>query len=764
MEAIELRIDSELEAGRAAELVPELEELVAEYPAREHLHAQVMLALHRAGRPEDAVAAYDRARSALLEELGLEPSSRLVELEAAILRRDPALLQEPAEIRARRHLPAQPTDLVGREREISEIVNLLAGGRRLVTLTGAGGIGKTRLALAAAEQLAAHYDDGVWFVDVSVVSDPTLVPSAVAQALGIVESPEQPIAAAVEEYVAEKRLLLVVDNFEQVGDAAPALSGLLRRAPQLALAVTSRVPLRLFEEEEYEVPPLDEASAVQLFAERARAVSRSFELNKGNARDIADVCVSLGGLPLAIELASATVRELAPAELRERLESSLDFLVGGPIDSPARQQTMRATIEWSYGLLGHVEQQHLAPLAVFSGGWSAEAASEVCGTTSETLGSLREKGMIFSVGERYGMLTPIREFAREALTSSEAELLAQRHAAYFTRLASGFDDRVRQHGFEPDNLHRFREDYENVRAALRWAHAAGETELFPRLAASFGIYSYVIGPYGEAREWLEIALAEPPEDAVLHGMVARSLGMVSAQQGDYHALGAAAERAVALFRSAGDTELEAKALNNAAIAALHRGDNDRARELAMQCRERTRALDDEHLQARMEHYVLNMLGGIELLEGRPREAERWWTECVVLCDRLREREGAATALMNLGLAALSEDRLADATARFGEGLRLADELQKVLTTANCVVGLAGVAAHAGEAARAGRLLGVTQRLMDDSGAVLEPYLAALFDETQATVRAELGEEGAGEVFALGRGDGPEAAVVYALEG
>ena len=266
-----------------------------------------------------------------------------------------------------------------------------------------------------------------------------------------------------------------------------------------------------------------------------------------------------GGLPLAIELASATMRELSPAALRERLESSLDFLVGGPIDSPARQQTMRATIEWSYGLLGQVEQQHLAPLAVFSGGWSAEAARKVCGTTSETLGSLREKGMIFSVGERYGMLTPIREFAREALTSSEAESLARRHAAYFTTFASEFDNRVRQHGFEPDNLHRFRGDYENVRAALRWAHAAGETELFPRLAASFGVYSYVIGPYGEAREWLEIALAEPPEDAVLHGMVARSLGMVSAQQGDYHALGAAAERAVALFRSAGETELEAKA-------------------------------------------------------------------------------------------------------------------------------------------------------------------------------------------------------------
>ena len=447
------------------------------------------------------------------------------------------------------------------------------------TLTGAGGIGKTRLALAAAEQLAAHYDDGVWFVDVSVVSHPTLVPSAVAQALGIVESQEQPIAAAVEEYVAEKRLLLVVDNFEQVGDAAPALSGLLRRAPQLALAVTSRVPLRLFEEEEYEVPPLDEALAVQLFAERARAVSRSFELNKGNARDIADVCVSLGGLPLAIELASATVRELAPAELRERLESSLDFLVGGPIDSPARQQTMRATIEWSYALLGHVEQQHLAPLAVFSGGWSAEAASEVCGTTSETLGSLREKGMIFSVGERYGMLTPIREFVREALTSSEAESLANgmrrtsRGRIGVRRSRPAARVRTRQLAPVPGGLREC-----PGRAALG---ARGRRDRALPPACGFLRHLQLCdravrrGP-GVAGDRARGASGgrSPPRDGGAqsrHGV--RPAGRLSRP-------GAAAERAVALFRTRATPSSRRRPSTTQRSPPFTLGENDRARELS----------------------------------------------------------------------------------------------------------------------------------------------------------------------------------------
>ena len=777
VEAIELWVESELEAGRAGELVGELEALVAEYPARESLHADLMLALHRAGRTDDALEAYQRARDSLLDELGLEPSAHLLELEAAILRRDPALLPERPELRARLHLPAQPNELIGRERAVDDVVEVFAGrASRLVTLTGAGGIGKTRLALAVAERLALDFEDGVWFVDLSAVSDPSLVLPAVAQTLGVAESQERPSQVAVEEHLADKHVLLVLDNFEQVSDAAPSVSNLIRQTSRVAVLVTSRVPLHLFGEEEYEVPTLSvpdrtagtspsalgEAEAVRLFVARARAVFGEFELDEGNAREIADVCIALGGLPLAIELAGATAKDLTPSELRDRLETSLDFLVGGPVDSPARQQTMRATIEWSCGLLGPDEQRQFAPLAVFSGGWTAEAALEVCGTTTATLSSLREKGMVYSAGGRFGMLTPIREFALETMTSDEARALARKHAEYFADRAEIIESRVSDHGLDLEYLNQFGREQANFWAALRSAHAAGEKELFARLAAAIGPYSYVRGHYREARHWLEIAFADPPEDPAIHGRVARGLGMVSSHQGDYARTAAVYARGVELFRSIGDTEMEAKLLYNTAAETIRLGDYERGQQLLMECRERARTIDDERKQARLEQFVVNALGVVHFMEDRPREAESWFAECLAICERLREREGAATALMNLGIVALQLDRLDDAAARLREGLRLAAELQKLQTIANCVVGLAGVAVQVGEPTRAGRLLGIVQRLLDESGAQLEPYHARLFDETLTAIQADAGAE-AEEAFALGRRSERDDAVAYALE-
>jgi DNA-binding SARP family transcriptional activator len=409
MAAIELRIASKLEAGQSAELVPELEPLIAEHPAREQLHAYLMLALYRAGRKTDAQEAYRRAEEALLNELGIAPSTRLAELAAAIRRDDPALVLEPPELRARRHLPAQPNQFIGREREVDEILELVvARGQRLLTLTGTGGIGKTRLAIAAAERLASHFEDGVWFVDLSALSDPGDVSRAVAQALGVVESHEGPLQTVLESHLAEKELLLVVDNFEHLTEAAPLLAALLEEARRLTLLVTSRVSLQLAREEEYNVQPLalpDPATAavpgslatfesVRLFVARGRAASRRFELGEQNAGDVAEICVSLDGLPLAIELAGAALRRFSPSELRAELTRSLRVLVGGPVDAPARQQTVRATIEWSYRLLEPAEQELLARLSIFAGGWTPEAAREVCGADERALVSLRAQGLV----------------------------------------------------------------------------------------------------------------------------------------------------------------------------------------------------------------------------------------------------------------------------------------------------------------------------------------------------------------------------------
>jgi predicted ATPase/DNA-binding SARP family transcriptional activator len=763
--AIELRIGAELAARRDAELIPELEHLIAEHPAREELHAQVMLALYRAGRQANALDAYQRARQALVNELGLEPSPRLKELEAAVRRRDPALTSESPEIRARLHVPAQPNEFIGRKREVQEVVELItARGLRLVTLTGTGGIGKTRLALAAAERLVAQFEDGVWFADLSALADPALVVPAVAQVFGVVESPDRSVDAALQGHLAEKEVLLVVDNFEHVIAAAPALSPLLRAAPRLTVLVTSRSPLGLELEHEYAVSPLavpdptlredllalGEFEAVRLLLARARAAARRFELTRANGREIAQICAFLDGIPLAIELAGATLKDFSPSELRERLEASLGVLASGPVDVPARQQTIRATIEWSLELLGEPVQKLFECLAVFTGGWTAEAAREVCEASPEGLTTLREQGLIRSDGERFSMLTPIREFALERMTPDEGRTIRRNHAEYFARVAESAQARALLHGRDSEYLDTCARDYENFRAAVQVARESGDTDRFARLAAALGEYCYVRGPYAEVRQWLEAALADPPEDVRLHALVARSLGMVSLEQRDYTRSLTGHERAASLFRSLDDRGMEARSLVSCGVAAMTLDDHGRARELLSEGRERARGLVDARRRLRIEQLAVNELGYLEYLEGRRAEAERWFAECLTICERINDTEGAANALLNLGLVALDLDRLPDAAARFRKGLRLADQLQRPQTTADCILGLAAVRAFDGNLKRSGLLLGAADSMFEDSGVELSALEHTIRDETVARIHAGLGEKATEEALALGR--------------
>ena len=373
-------------------MLPELERLIVDEPYRERFRAQYVLALYRAGRQKDALEAYRRAREVFVEELGVDPSPELQDLERRILRHDPSLKAPELPDQARVELPTPPTPLLGRRLEVAAVTALLRRDDvRLVTLTGPGGTGKTRLALAAAEELGPELRDGAVFVDLAAVRDPQLLAAAIAHTLGVAESSSS-LDEAVGEFLREKRLLLVLDNLEQLLPDVELVAQLLAAAPRLLVLGTSRSPLRLAGEHAYPVPPLPlpatarDASfeelaaneAVALFVARARAADPAFELNDENARAVADVCGRLDGLPLAIELAAARAKLLHPSSIGGRLDQALELLTGGARDLPARQRTLRSTLEWSYDLLGEDDRMVFARLSVFSGGWTLAAAEAVC--------------------------------------------------------------------------------------------------------------------------------------------------------------------------------------------------------------------------------------------------------------------------------------------------------------------------------------------------------------------------------------------------
>jgi predicted ATPase/class 3 adenylate cyclase len=470
----------------------------------------------------------------------------------------------------RMNLPAQPTALIGREREILEVVRLLRQTDiRLVTLTGPGGTGKTRLALQAAAELLDEFADGVYFVDLAPISNPDLVATAIAQTLSVKESGGRPLIEDLKAYLRERQLLLLLDNFEQILNAATVVATLRAAAPKLTLLITSRTVLHLSGEYEYAVSPLalpDRArlppiegltqyAAVQLFITRAQAAQAGFGVNNATAPAIAEICYRLDGLPLAIELAAARSK-LFPAEdlLARLIKSGLATLTGGPRDLPARQQTLRATIAWSYDLLGAAEQRLFARLGVFAGGWTLEAAEVVCGD-KETSGqadqqidqtqanslppsllvplpvldgltALLDQSLVRQVeitGEpRFTMLETIREYALERLVESgQAELLREQHARYFAELARRAEPEL--HGPSADTwLNRLATERDNLRAVLEWDRTAASdnsVEMAARLAGSLWQYWELRGYSSENRQLLAGILARTPSTTAVQRAV-----------------------------------------------------------------------------------------------------------------------------------------------------------------------------------------------------------------------------------------------------
>jgi predicted ATPase/DNA-binding SARP family transcriptional activator len=959
--ALGLRVEADLGLGLAAEVVPELEALVREHPLREGLRELLILALYRAGRQADALAAYQDARAALVDELGLDPGEALQGLEKAILLHDPSLdlsaagpmdlptgtvtflftdLEGSTELLARlgrdeygvlldehrrllraafanaggrevdtqgdalfvafpsaagaieaaarvqretaetplavrigihtgepsvgptgyvgldvpraaricsaghggqvlisqstrelvenelpdgialrdlgehrlrdlerpqrlsqlvieglpnefsalrtlenrpTNLPVQPTPLIGREREVAAIVERLRREDvRLLTLTGPGGTGKIRLGLQAAAELVEDFPQGVFFVALAPLDDPELVLPTIAQTLGLRESGTVPLSESLGHFLAEKRLLLLLDNLEHLVESAPALADLLAVGPLLKMLVTSRIPAHLSGEHEFQVQPLDlpdpahlpdvsslsQYEAVALFIERARAVKADFAVTNENAPTVTEICVRLDGLPLAIELAAARVKLLTPQALLTRLEQSLDLLTGGLRDRPARQQTLRATIDWSYHLLGPDEQMLFARLAVFASGCTLPAAEAVCvgETLLAGLPTLVDNNMLRQEeqpdGEpRFSMLETIRAYALERLAvGGDTNEIRRRHAEYFLTVA----EQIRSDWHRGEmKLLLLERDHDNFRAALTELVARDEGESLVRLV--WGLLGFWLhgGHLREGERWSEEAVLIAAGLSASHQ--ARALycaGELAWHRQDLQHASEIARKGLAACRAADDPELEAWTLRELAVIAQLRGDLDEAHSLYEQAAEIFRDLGDRlglqvviHNQALWGMQRGDYAGARALLE-----------ESLALSRELGSELNAANASRDLGVLALHERRYDDSAVFFVEALEIALRRGWRSAVAVSLRGLAASVAVRGDLESAARLLGASETLEEQIGEAMHtlPHARSAFEEAVAPVVDGADEPDIAVGWASGRAMSESEAAAYAL--
>jgi predicted ATPase/class 3 adenylate cyclase len=693
----------------------------------------------------------------------------------------PAEFPPPKTLDARlTNLLPRRTSFVGREGERAQVSELLATSR-LLTLTGPGGTGKTRLALESGEALLDRFVDGVFLVDLSPITDPSLVPSAVAEALKVRGEPNRPIVESLADHLADRELLLVLDNFEQVADAAPVVQQLLDAAPQLQVLVTSRVPLHLYGEREFPVPPLalpdprhppgpdalTQFEAVALFIDRATAVKPSFRVTNENAPAVAEITARLEGLPLAIELAASRVKLLSPEAMLARLGQRLPLLTGGARDLPERQRTLRGAIEWSHDLLDEAERRLFARLAAFAGGWTLEAAEAVCGDGLDVLdglGSLVDKSLIRGDDEdgepRFDMLETIREYAAERLATSEEEAdIRRRHAELFRSLAEeagpalGAEDPISW-------LERLDRDNDNLRAALGWAIRAGEAEIGLRLAAPIWRFWLHRGLLAEGRAWLERLLALPSAQgrSPVRGWALEALGGLTYWQNDYAPTRAAYDEAESIAREIEDNSLLARVLWDQSYMAGIDSDWVRA-EAAL--REALAAA--EEAGDRMTAALVS--GDIGFLIGRvdPEAAIEPLREGVALMEELGMTGMLPDSLGGLGIMELKAGKTDEARVHIRRALELAAAAGSEVGIGQMLWGVALVALAQGRPERAARLMGYRARIMETLSGGPPPELMALYGDPEGDARAALGKEAFEREFAEGRVMDPQQALAYALE-
>src|SRR5690349_17066626 len=711
-----------------------------------------MLALYRADRQTDALAAYRRAH-AVLADIGLEPSAELRQLEQAMLRQEVPTAATPA----RRHtLPAPVTSFVGRERELTEIDRIL-GEARLLTLTGVGGVGKTRLALEAGWREFSRHGREVQFVDLAPVTDPVEVVRAVTAVFELPEEHDRsPVGSLVDRLRAEE-LLLLLDNCEHVLESCARLvDELLRGCPLLQILATSREQLPVAGAAAFPVPPLrlppaaadadvlHSSEAVQLLLARARDARPQLEPDVSLASAVA-ICRELDGLPLAIELAAARVKALTLDEIAVRLADRFRFLVSWRRLTAARHRTLREAMDWSYELLAAPEQKLLADLSVFVDGFTLGAVAKVCceGREDDALalvGRLVEASLVVAEERdgamRYSLLETVRQYAKERLVDAGRVVDAQaRHAAWCVELAdeaqAGFAGSEQSAWFAVLDRER-----ENMRAALAFGMTTSSGEQSLRLAVALSRYWYVRGQLAEGRGWLERSLAAAgPQRDELSRRASTAAASLALLQGDYTVATSFAEQALEAARAGDDPVRVANALSNLGAIVLAAGDSRRARALLDEAVKRARAAGDRRVAA----LAINNLGDLALTTGDYATAEPLFEESLALLRDLGDTANLARSLFNLGAVALSLGRPADAERRFLESIALAEDAGDKEDLAWCLEGFAGLAASAGDGERAARLLGAAGGLLAEIGADFKPFERQLDERTRSEAVALCGQ-------------------------
>ena len=730
-------------------------------------------------------------------------------------------------------LPVPSSPLIGRERELDEIpVVLFDPDVRAVTLTGPGGTGKTRLSIELASRMGDLFSGGVFFVELAPVSDAELVPQAIADVLEVQTGPGESVVEAVGDYLRDKHLLLVLDNFEQVTDAAPAVAQLLGMAKRLKVLVTSRNPLRIGGEHEVPIPPLalpdpkaDVApaalaanAAVALFVARAQAAHPEFELTDANAAAVAELCIGLDGLPLAIELAAARTNILTPEAMLDRLGKRLQILTGGARDLPARHQALRSTIDWSYDMLKAPEQALFARLGVFVDGATLDAVEAVCLDAEEDedeeeersdkaldgLGSLLDKSLVrrrdAASGEpRFAMLATIREYSVDRLRADgDLDEWRERHASYFAELAEQAERKL--YGRDQTLwIERLDDELGNLRAALQWSQETGRLEVGLRIAGALSRFWSVRG-LNDPPRWLAQALERDGDvPAPVRAKALYADGYAALDHGDFARAEERFETSASMYRELDDPRGVAACLAQLGFLLMSRGDRERAVELSEECVELARRVDHPHIESvalstladdatragdykrardmyeqalelrrelgdrrNIANALLNV-GRTELLRGEDERARKLLEQGLAIAREVGDTWTISVGLGSLGRLALREGQRGEALELLGEALQLAVERGGKRLAAECLAAFAEAASRPAPA-RSARLFGTAEALRRASGVALSPVELSATRESLDSVREALGEDEFRAQFEAGIELSTEDAVTYALSG